>query len=108
MDIRFNIIKLVHRSTARWAFRASVRDPRTGEIIKGNVSLGSLRIRQDVMLGTGMIPLTSAMGVMGLIGARGDEELQCEAGNSPEADYLASASANDPATDSVAMALARI
>ncbi|HEX6178916.1 MAG TPA: zinc-dependent metalloprotease, partial [Thermoanaerobaculia bacterium] len=55
MDIRYNVINWVHRSTRGWSYGAAVVDPRTGEIIKGNVSLGSLRIRQDVMLGSGMI-----------------------------------------------------
>lgn len=99
MDIRYNMINWVHRSTRGWSYGASVSDPRTGEIIKGNVSLGSLRIRQDVMLGTGMIPPSTAMG---------DMRLQCEAGDSPEVDYLAIATAGDPATDSAAMSLARI
>ena len=31
-------------------------DPRTGEIIKGNVNLGSLRLRQDYLHGQGLIP----------------------------------------------------
>jgi hypothetical protein len=56
MDIRYNVINWVHRSTRGWSYGASVVDPRTGEIIKGNVSLGSLRIRQDVMLGAGLVP----------------------------------------------------
>ena len=56
MDIRYNVINWVHRSTRGWSYGAAVVDPRTGEIIKGNVSLGSLRIRQDVLLGSGMIP----------------------------------------------------
>lgn len=56
MDIRYNVINWVHRSTRGWSYGAAVIDPRTGEILKGNVSLGSLRIRQDVLLGTGMIP----------------------------------------------------
>ncbi|MDQ3282603.1 MAG: zinc-dependent metalloprotease [Acidobacteriota bacterium] len=54
MDIRYNVINWVHRSTRGWSYGASVTDPRTGEIIKGNVSLGSLRIRQDVMLARGL------------------------------------------------------
>ncbi len=102
MDIRYNMINWVHRSTRGWSYGASVSDPRTGEIIKGNVSLGSLRIRQDVLLGTGMIPPATAMGDMGGV------EQQCEAAYSPEVDYLASATAGDPATDSAAMSLARI
>jgi hypothetical protein len=48
MDIRYNVINWVHRSTRGWSYGGSVVDPRTGEIIKGNVTLGSLRIRQDV------------------------------------------------------------
>ncbi len=103
MDVRYNMINWVHRSTRGWSYGASVSDPRTGEIIKGNVSLGSLRIRQDVMLGTGMIPPITAMGAMG-----GMEEQQCLAAFSPEADYLATATTGDPATDATAMALARI
>jgi hypothetical protein len=55
LDIRYNVINWVHRSTRGWSYGESVIDPRTGEIIKGNVSLGSLRIRQDVMLGAGLI-----------------------------------------------------
>ena len=50
MDCRYNVIQWVHRSTRGWSYGASVVDPRTGEIIKGHVSLGSLRIRQDYMI----------------------------------------------------------
>ncbi|MEM1001127.1 MAG: zinc-dependent metalloprotease, partial [Bacteroidota bacterium] len=50
MDCRYNVIQWVHRSTRGWSYGASVTDPRTGEIIKGHVSLGSLRIRQDFMI----------------------------------------------------------
>jgi predicted Zn-dependent protease len=56
MDIRYNVINWVHRSTRGWSYGAAIVDPRTGEIIKGNVSLGSLRIRQDIMLASGLIP----------------------------------------------------
>ena len=56
MDIRYNMINWVHRSTRGWSYGESVIDPRTGEIIKGNVRLGSLRIRQDVLIGRGLIP----------------------------------------------------
>jgi hypothetical protein len=55
MDIRYNVINWVHRSTRGWSYGASVVDPRTGEILKGNVSLGSLRIRQDVLLARGLM-----------------------------------------------------
>ena len=55
MDIRYNMINWVHRSTRGWSYGASVVDPRTGEIIKGNVTLGSLRVRQDYLIATGLI-----------------------------------------------------
>ena len=50
LDIRYNVIQWIHRSTRGWSYGSSVVDPRTGEIIKGHVSLGSLRIRQDFMI----------------------------------------------------------
>ena len=61
MDVRYNLIQWIHRSTRGWSYGASVIDPRTGEIIKGQVSLGSLRVRQDYMILSGLIdnPLTS-------------------------------------------------
>ena len=55
LDIRYNMIQWVHRSTRGWSYGASVKDPRTGEIIKGHVSLGSLRVRQDFMIAVGLI-----------------------------------------------------
>ena len=55
MDVRYNVINWVHRSTRGWSYGSGVTDPRTGEIIKGNVSLGSLRIRQDVLLARGLM-----------------------------------------------------
>lgn len=50
LDVRYNMIQWVHRSTRGWSYGASISDPRTGEIIKGHVSLGSLRIRQDFLI----------------------------------------------------------
>ncbi len=55
LDVRYNMIQWVHRSTRGWSYGASVSDPRTGEIIKGHVSLGSLRVRQDYMIAQGII-----------------------------------------------------
>ena len=55
LDIRYNVIQWIHRSTRGWSYGTSVADPRTGEIIKGHVSLGSLRIRQDFMIALGLI-----------------------------------------------------
>ncbi len=55
MDIRYNMVNWVHRSTRGWSYGASVTDPRTGEIIKGQVTLGSLRVRQDYLIFTGLL-----------------------------------------------------
>ncbi|GMQ81012.1 MAG: zinc-dependent metalloprotease [Rhodothermia bacterium] len=55
MDVRYNMINWVHRSTRGWSYGSSVSDPRTGEIIKGNVSLGSLRVRQNYLLAEGLL-----------------------------------------------------
>ena len=55
MDVRYNVIQWVHRSTRGWSYGASVVDPRTNEIIKGHVSLGSLRVRQDYLLAEGLL-----------------------------------------------------
>ncbi len=55
MDLRYNVINWVHRSTRGWSYGASVVDPRTGEIIKGTVSLGSFRVRQDYLIATGLL-----------------------------------------------------
>ena len=50
MDIRYNVIQWVHRATRGWSYGSSVIDPRTGEILKGHVTLGSLRVRQDILI----------------------------------------------------------
>jgi len=55
MDVRYNVINWVHRSTRGWSYGNSVTDPRTGEIIKGHVSLGSLRVRQDYLIAQGLL-----------------------------------------------------
>ncbi|HXG66121.1 MAG TPA: zinc-dependent metalloprotease [Blastocatellia bacterium] len=97
MDARYNMISWVHRSTRGWSYGGSITDPRTGEIIKGNVTLGSLRVRQDYLIGTGLIPPF----VNGAMGSGNG----CEFAYLPDLDYLASL---DPATDAAAMSLARI
>jgi hypothetical protein len=100
MDARYNMINWVHRSSRGWSYGGGITDPRTGEIIKGNVTLGSLRIRQDYLIGTGLIPVF------------GDErrgagssvcELEAAAGD--DAEYLAQL---DPSMDAARMSLARI
>jgi hypothetical protein len=55
MDIRYNVIQWVHRATRGWSYGNAVVDPRTGEILKGHVTLGSLRIRQDYLLAEGLL-----------------------------------------------------
>jgi hypothetical protein len=101
MDIRYNMINWVHRSTRGWSYGASVQDPRTGEIIKGNVTLGSLRVRQDYMLGTGLVSTYRNNG-QGEDFNIGD---MCEAAVSPDTEYLATL---DASTDAEAMSIARI
>ncbi len=55
MDLRYNIIQWVHRYTRGWSYGAAITDPRTGEIIKGNVTLGSLRARQDYLIAEALL-----------------------------------------------------
>lgn len=93
MDVRYNVINWVHRSTRGWSIGDSVVDPRTGEIIKGDVTLDSQRARQDFLLGEGMIPPYRA------------SANACEFGMLPDADYLLPAQS---ANDLTAMAYARI
>jgi hypothetical protein len=55
LDVRYNVIQWLHTATRGWSYGAGVDDPRTGEIIKGHVSLGSLRARQDYLLAEGLL-----------------------------------------------------
>jgi len=55
MDVRYNIIQWVHRSSRGWSYGSSVVDPRTAEILKGQVTLGSLRVRQDYLIAEGLL-----------------------------------------------------
>ncbi len=87
MDVRYNLISWVHRSTRGWSYGGGIIDPRTGEIIKGNVTLGSLRVRQDYLIGTGLVPVFDQQDPVA------------------DADGLA---ALDPSADPKEMALARI
>lgn len=62
MDVRYNVVNWVHRATRGWSYGASVVDPRTGEIIKGHVTLGSLRVRQDYLIAQGLLaPFETSM-----------------------------------------------
>jgi hypothetical protein len=95
-DIRYNVIHWTHRSTRGWSYGGGVIDPRTGEMLKGNVNLGSLRLRQDYLIGKGLISQFLADGG-GLNG--------CSFSESPAFSYLAQVS---PGADAVAMSLARV
>ena len=55
LDARYNVINWVHRSTRGWSTGGAVYDPRTGEIVKGVVTLGSLRVRQDYLIAEGLL-----------------------------------------------------
>ena len=55
MDVRYNVIQWVHRSTRGWSYGGGISDPRTGEIMKGKVTLGSLRVRQDYLIAEGLL-----------------------------------------------------
>lgn len=90
MDIRYNMINWVHRSTRGWAYGNAVVDPRTGEIIKGVVTLDSQRARQDFLIGSGLSPQYA------------NASMACDYGFLPDADYLASEQ------DAKKMSLARI
>ncbi|HUJ41607.1 MAG TPA: zinc-dependent metalloprotease, partial [Candidatus Acidoferrales bacterium] len=60
MDVRYNVIQWVHRATRGWSYGGGVVDPRTGEMLKGQVTLGSLRVRQDYLIAEGLLaPYTS-------------------------------------------------
>ena len=61
MDVRYNVIQWVHRATRGWSYGSSVIDPRSGEIIKGHVTLGSLRVKQDYLIALGLTSPFSAV-----------------------------------------------
>jgi hypothetical protein len=101
MDVRYNVVHWVHRSTRGWSYGGAVVDPRTGEILKGNVLLGSLRVRQNVMIGAGLTGhYASDAGDPGDALPRG-----CGAGDAPDLSYLADDASGPEVT---AVALARI
>ncbi len=55
LDARYNVVQWVHRSARGWSYGGGVVDPRTGELLKGQVTLGSLRVRQDRLLFEGLV-----------------------------------------------------
>jgi hypothetical protein len=54
LDVRYNVVQWVHRATRGWSYGGGIIDPRTGEILKGHVTLGSLRVRQDRLIFEGL------------------------------------------------------
>lgn len=54
-DIRYNVVNWVNRATRGWSYGQVIADPRTGEIVKGSVLLGSLRVRQDMLIFEGLV-----------------------------------------------------
>ena len=55
LDVRYNVVNWVNRATRGWSYGQAVTDPRTGEIVKGSVLLGSLRVRQDMLIFEGLV-----------------------------------------------------
>ena len=100
-DIRYNMIHWTHRRTRGYSYGNSVIDPRTGEIIRGVVNLGSLRLRQDYLLGKGMVaPFAGTVGDDAAMGAH-----FCALAFAPGFEYLAEVAQNGNAVE---MALARV
>ena len=98
-DIRYNLIHWTHRRTRGYSYGNTVTDPRTGEIIRGVVNLGSLRLRQDYLHAQGMVPPFGG-GI-----SQQDDADGGEFADAPVFDYLAQVA---PTTDQVEMALARV
>ena len=108
-DIRYNVIHWTHRRTRGYSYGNSVVDPRTGEIIRGVVNLGSLRLRQDYLLGQGLVSPFPG-GIMSEDGAApwapaGSHYESCGLSGAPDIGYLSQVA---PGSDAVEMALARV
>ena len=104
LDVRYNVIQWVHRSTRGWSYGGSVIDPRTGEIIKGHVTLGSLRVRQDRLLFEGLGDSVANAEPSANQSAATLNPANCGSAGIVEETTLASLGKNDP----VEVALARI
>ncbi len=98
-DIRYNLIHWTHRRTRGYSYGNTVIDPRTGEIVRGVVNLGSLRLRQDYLHGQGMVPPFPGGISLPEDGSFG------EFSDAPDFEYLAQVA---PASEAVEMALARV
>lgn len=111
-DIRYNMIHWTHRRTRGWSYGSSVVDPRTGEILKANVNLGSLRLRQDYLIGKGLAPPFGAG--TGGAGAAGEERASggagipaCDLSAGPSFGYLASVTQQETGPRELALARVR-
>ena len=112
-DIRYNMIHWTHRRTRGYSYGNTVIDPRTGEIIRGVVNLGSLRLRQDYLLGKGMVaPFAGTVGgdaegggPFGGHETASREAASCDLAFAPAFEYLAEVAQS---ADAVEMALARV
>ena len=98
-DIRYNLIHWTHRRTRGYSYGNTVIDPRTGEIVRGVVNLGSLRLRQDYLHGQGLVPPFPGGISLPEDGSFG------EFADAPDFEYLAQVA---PASEAVEMALARV
>lgn len=114
-DIRYNLIHWTHRRTRGYSYGNTVVDPRTGEIIRGVVNLGSLRLRQDYLLGQGLVSpfpggILSNDGA-GPFGFSSGPEAEppyyesCNFSGAPDIEYLTQLVQG---SDAVEMALARV
>lgn len=99
-DIRYNMIHWTHRRTRGYSYGNTIIDPRTGEIVRGVVNLGSLRLRQDYLHGQGVLPPFPA----GISSPDSDGGFG-EFADAPSFEYLAQVA---PGSDAVEMALARV
>ncbi len=113
-DIRYNLIHWTHRRTRGYSYGNTVIDPRTGEIVRGVVNLGSLRLRQDYLHGQGMVaPFAGGTasaeggGYLSDLWPVGDRAYweACLLAAAPDFEYLAQVAEN---SDAVEMALARV
>jgi len=106
-DIRYHMIHWTHRRTRGYSYGNTVTDPRTGEIIRGVVNLGSLRLRQDYLHGQGMVaPFVGTVGEDAALGSMGSVgSLSCDMSFAPGFEYLAQVAEG---SDAVEMALARV
>ncbi|MBE8167172.1 MAG: DUF5117 domain-containing protein, partial [Shewanella sp.] len=102
-DMRYNVIQWVHRATRGWSYGSVITDPRTGEILKGHVTLGSLRVRQDHLIARGLTAgwndrTAANKAAMNLSLARIRQLAAHEVGHTLGLDHNFSSSSNDNAS----------